>query len=152
MHFCTICEIIFLVGCLWKSNVVLEKSLKSPWKMVAIFCMNPGLRRSTFHERHFINWIKYTESSASESIRNACFNLEPLSCSFCLVWPDILTLECLWFRCWSFHVPNLTAMYFISSLTGMSIFSLSEFSSVGIKIGFWINSAGLNNLSRPYLN
>ena len=27
----------------------------------------------------------------------------------------------------------------------MSIFSLSEFSSVGIKIGFWINSAGLNN-------
>ena len=42
MHFCTICEIIFLVGCPWKSNVVLEKSLKSPWKMVAIFCMNPG--------------------------------------------------------------------------------------------------------------
>ena len=42
MHFCTICEIIFLVGCPWKSNVVLEKSLKSPWKMVATFCMNPG--------------------------------------------------------------------------------------------------------------
>ena len=29
MHFCTICEIIFLVGSPWKSNVVLEKSLKN---------------------------------------------------------------------------------------------------------------------------
>ena len=29
MHFCTISEIIFLVGCPWKSNVVLEKSLKN---------------------------------------------------------------------------------------------------------------------------
>ena len=47
MHFCTICEIIFLVGCPWKSNVVLEKSLKSPWKMVAIFCMNPVLKTVT---------------------------------------------------------------------------------------------------------
>ena len=37
VDFCTICEIIFLVGSPWKSNVVLEKSLK----MVAIFGMNP---------------------------------------------------------------------------------------------------------------
>ena len=37
MHFCTICEIIFLVGGPWKSNVVLEKSLKNG----CIFCMNP---------------------------------------------------------------------------------------------------------------
>ena len=29
MHFCTICEIKFLVGGRWKSNVVLEKSLKN---------------------------------------------------------------------------------------------------------------------------
>ena len=29
IHFCTICEIIFLVGGPWKSNVVLEKSLKN---------------------------------------------------------------------------------------------------------------------------
>ena len=38
MHFCTVCEIILLVG------VVLENlmwSLKSPWKMVAFFCVNP---------------------------------------------------------------------------------------------------------------
>ena len=41
VHFCTTCEIIFLVGGPWKSNVVLEKSLKSSWKMIAIFCMNP---------------------------------------------------------------------------------------------------------------
>ena len=37
VDFCTICEIMFLVGSPWKSNVVLEKSLK----MVAIFGMNP---------------------------------------------------------------------------------------------------------------
>ena len=29
MHFYTICEIIFLVGGPWKSNVVFEKSLKN---------------------------------------------------------------------------------------------------------------------------
>ena len=46
MHFCKICENIFLVqavGGPWKSNIW---SLKSPWKMVAIFCMNPD---STIH-------------------------------------------------------------------------------------------------------
>ena len=41
VHFCTVCEIIFPVGGLWKSNVTLEKSLKSPWKKVAIFLINP---------------------------------------------------------------------------------------------------------------
>ena len=29
VHFCTICEILFLVGGPWKSNVVLEKSWKT---------------------------------------------------------------------------------------------------------------------------
>ena len=29
MHFCTICENIFVLGSAWKSNVVLEKSLKN---------------------------------------------------------------------------------------------------------------------------
>ena len=45
MHFCTICEIIFLVGCAWKSNVVLEKSLKNgcnvlyePWLLQFLWC------------------------------------------------------------------------------------------------------------------
>ena len=37
----TICEITFMVGSPWKFNLVLEKSLKSPGKTVAIFCTNP---------------------------------------------------------------------------------------------------------------
>ena len=36
------------------------------------------------------------KSSASESIRNACFNLERLSRSFRLAWPGISPLERLW--------------------------------------------------------
>ena len=36
--FCTICEITFLEGGPWKSNVVLEES----FKIAAIFCMNPA--------------------------------------------------------------------------------------------------------------
>ena len=36
--FCTICEITFLEGGPWKSNVVLEES----FKIVTIFCMNPA--------------------------------------------------------------------------------------------------------------
>ena len=36
------------------------------------------------------------KSSASESIRNACFNLELLSRSFRLAWPGISPLERLW--------------------------------------------------------
>ena len=36
------------------------------------------------------------KSSASESIRNACFNLEQLSRSFRLARPDISTLDRLW--------------------------------------------------------
>ena len=31
----------------------------------------------------------------------------------------------------------------------MTIFPFFEFSSAGIKIGVWINSAGLYNLGRP---
>ena len=36
--FCTICEITFLEGGPWKSNVVLEES----FEIAAIFCMNPA--------------------------------------------------------------------------------------------------------------
>ena len=43
VHFCTnCCEINLLVGRPWKSNVVLEKSLKSRQKMIVILCINPG--------------------------------------------------------------------------------------------------------------
>ena len=53
-------------------------------------------RRRSFHEPNLIHWIKYMKSSASESIRNAYFNFEQLSCSFCLAQPGISPLEWLW--------------------------------------------------------
>ena len=53
-------------------------------------------RRSTFHEPNLINWSRYMKSLASESIRNACFNLEWLSRSFRLAQPGISPLERLW--------------------------------------------------------
>ena len=68
------------------------------------------LKRRTFHKPNLIHWIKYMKSSASESIRNACFNLERLSRSLRLAWPGISPLERLrrvWFRHRTFHVPNL---------------------------------------------
>ena len=40
--------------------------------------------------------IKFMQSSASESIRNACFNLEGLSRSLRLARPGISPLERLW--------------------------------------------------------
>ena len=53
---------------------------------------------STFHEPNLIHGIKYMKSSASESIKNACFNLERLSCSFRLARLGInfLYLDRLW--------------------------------------------------------
>ena len=42
VHFCRNCEINLLVRRPWKSNVVLEKSLKSCQKMIVILCINPG--------------------------------------------------------------------------------------------------------------
>ena len=58
---------------------------------------------------YLIHWIEYVKSSASESIRNVCFNLERLSRSFRLARPGILHLERLrngFFRGRTFHVPN----------------------------------------------
>ena len=67
------------------------------------------LRRRTcsFHEPSLIHWINDLISSASESIRNAGFNLERLSHSFRLARPVISTLGRLWFRHRTFHIPNL---------------------------------------------
>ena len=53
-------------------------------------------RRRTFHDLNLIHWIKYMKSSASKSIRNACFNLERLSRSFRLVRSGVSPLERLW--------------------------------------------------------
>ena len=53
-------------------------------------------RWQTFHELNLIHGIKYMKSSASESVRNACFNLERLRHSFCLARLGISPLERLW--------------------------------------------------------
>ena len=54
-------------------------------------------RRRTFQEPNIIHWNKYMKSSASESIRNACFNLERLCRSFRPARPGISPLgERLW--------------------------------------------------------
>ena len=56
MHLCTICEIVFLVGGPWKSNVAPEKSLKNS----CIFCMNPEsylkVQPKKFHCIPFYYW------------------------------------------------------------------------------------------------
>ena len=45
VDFCTICEIIFLVGGPWKSNVILEKSLKIGCNFLYEPCnMSSGLK------------------------------------------------------------------------------------------------------------
>ena len=46
---------MFLIGGPWKSNVVLEKSLRSPLKMVAIICMNSVRVFTVFHRARFSN-------------------------------------------------------------------------------------------------
>ena len=66
---------------------------------------------------NLIQWIKYIKSSGSELIRNACFNLEGLNRSCCPSKAGILTLdrplERLWFRRWTFFVPNTNCMNII---------------------------------------
>ena len=107
-------------------------------------------RRRTFHEPNLVHWIKYKKSSASESIRNACFNLERLSCSFRLAWPRISPLERLWngfdsdaelflYRTQCINYYNL----FCKQFNWNKNFSPFKLNSAAI------NSADLNNLGRP---
>ena len=61
-------------------------------------CISLALFRcQTFHEPNLIHWIKYMKSLPSESLWNACFNLEWLCHSFCLARPGVLPLERLWY-------------------------------------------------------
>ena len=48
VNFCTVCEIIFLVSCPWKSNVVLEKFLKSGCNFLYDRCIPIG---------GWVNWL-----------------------------------------------------------------------------------------------
>ena len=69
-------------------------------------------RHRSFHEPNLTHWIKHVKSSTSESIRNAYFNLEQLAQPLFTPTPARnfdcgTTLEQLWFRRRTFHVPNL---------------------------------------------
>ena len=64
--------------------------------VLAVFLTDAWFRRRTFHEPNLIHWIRYMKSSASESIRNACFNLEQLRRPFRLARLGISPLERLW--------------------------------------------------------
>ena len=96
------------------------------------------------------------KSAASESIRNACFNLERLSGYFRLARQRISPLERLYN---GFDSDTELFMYqtlcikcynvFCKQFDRNELFSPFELSSAAIKIGVWINSAGLNNLGRP---
>ena len=79
---------------------------------------------------------------ASESIRNACFNLERFSRSFRLAWPNISPLERLWngfdsddelfmYRAYSINYYNV----FCKQFDRNQHFSFLELSSAAIKIG-----------------
>ena len=96
------------------------------------------------------------KSSASESIKNVSFSLERLSRSFCLARPGISLLERVWN---GFDSDTELFVYRTQSMNFYNVFSKQfdrdehfspfELSSVAIKIGFWINSADLNNFGRP---
>ena len=109
-------------------------------------------RQQTFHELNLIHWIKYLKSSAPQSIRNACFNLEQLSCSFYLAKLGISSLERL---CNSFNSDAEIFMYRTLCINYYNLFCKQfdqnehflrvELTSAAIMIGVWINSACLNN-------
>ena len=96
----------------------------------------------------FMSWTKYLElsimkSSASELIRNACFNLECLNCLPGPSQAGISILDHLWngfdsdaelFMCRT-QIALIITTYFLSSLNENEYFSPFEFSSAGIKIG-----------------
>ena len=95
-------------------------------------------RHRTFHEPKIIHWIKYMKISASESIRNACFNLNsPLvRLRHCF---DSDT-ELFMYRTICINYYNL----FYKQFDRNEHFSPFELSSSVTKNGVWINSSGLN--------
>ena len=107
-------------------------------------------RRWTFHKPNLIHWILYMKSSASESVRNACFNFKHLSHSFRLARLGISPLEWLWK---GFDSDAKLFMYWTLCINYYNIFCEHflpfELSSAAIKLGIWINSASLNNLGHP---
>ena len=88
--------------------------------------LRPGSDAKLFMSR---TWINYMKSSASGSMRNACFNLERLRRSFRLAWPRISPLERLWngfdsdVLCTEPNAEIIIITYFVSSFF-VSIFRL----------------------------
>ena len=74
------CVVSFLEN-VFRRLLKVSAALWREWKILNI-CLQTTkiwLRPGTFHEPNQIHWLKYMKSSASESIRNAYFNLERLN-------------------------------------------------------------------------
>ena len=74
-------------------NVFVHGEYKGNNKILIIIKTKARFRRRTFHEPNLIPLIKYVKSSASESVKNGCLNLERLSRSSRLAQPGISALE-----------------------------------------------------------
>ena len=107
------------------------------------FFYRPGSDVELFMSRTKYLELSIMKSSASELIRNACFNLECLNCLPSPSQAGISILDHLWngfdsdaelFMCRT-QIALIITTYFLSSLNENEYFSPFEFSSAGIKIG-----------------
>ena len=85
----------------YNNNMKYQKTVPLNQVVMMIYRNRQGsskarFRRRTFQEPNLIHWNKYMKSSASESIRNAYFNLERLRRSFRPTRSGISPLEWLW--------------------------------------------------------
>ena len=86
----------------YNNNMKYQKTVPLNQVVMTIYRNRQGsfkarFRRRTFQEPNVIHWNKYMKSSTSESVRNACFNLERLRRSFRPARPGISPLgEWLW--------------------------------------------------------
>ena len=80
----SVCAIFVFISAVFKQLRENRKQIafvsNKAWLIKARF------RGRTFHEPNLIHCIKYMKSSASESIRNACFDLEQLSGTEFRLW------------------------------------------------------------------
>ena len=118
----------------------------------------PRVQVELFMNRTYPIRTQYIELSTWQvrrlNNRNTYFNFTRFSRSFRLARPGISPLERLWngfdLESRTFHVPNLMHKL-LNRILYTVVLPFAELpSSAVIKIGAWINSADLNNLSRPY--
>ena len=161
LHIWLAIEINSKVHHTYNNNMKYQKTVLLNQVVMTIYQNRQGsskarFRRRTFQEPNLIYRNKYMKRSASESIRNACGNLKRLRRSFRPAQPGISPLEWLWKGFDSdaelFMYRTLCINYyneFCKQFDRNEHFSPFELSSAAIKIGVWINLAGLNNLGRP---